>query len=147
MNHIVNNLWLGSQYDADELVRNNPEKITAILNVRGADAYNPPGRDQAAEHPGKAYKWISAADSGAVSPEHLKEALDWLQEQTDNGERILIHCRHGISRSPAFLAAFMVKSGISSSLEEAKATISVHRLVYPASVSTACNDHDRKRSR
>ena len=52
MNHIVNNLWLGSQDDADELVRKNPEKITAILNVRGPDAYDPPGRNQAAEHPG-----------------------------------------------------------------------------------------------
>jgi len=55
MHRIVKNLWIGSQRDADELVRNNPEKITAILNVRGADAYNPPGRDQAAEHLGKAY--------------------------------------------------------------------------------------------
>jgi hypothetical protein len=75
MNHIVTNLWLGGQYDADELVRYNPEKITAILNVRGADAYNPPGRDQAAEHPGKVYKWISSTDDGAISPEHLREKL------------------------------------------------------------------------
>jgi GGDEF domain-containing protein len=132
MQHIVNNLWLGGQQDADELVRNNPEKITAILNVRGADAYKPPGRDQATEHPGKAYKWIPAPDTGVVYHEHVKEALVWLQEQTDKGERILIHCKHGVSRSPAFLAAFMVESGISSSLEEAKAAISVHRSVQPA---------------
>jgi GGDEF domain-containing protein len=132
MNHIVNNLWLSSQYDADELVRNNPEKITAILNVRGTDAYHPPGRDQSAEHPGKAYKWIPAPDIEVISPKHVKEALAWLQEQTDKGERILIHCKHGISRSPGFLAAFMVASGISSSLEDAKATISVHRPVQPA---------------
>ena len=52
MDHIVNNLWLGSQDDADQLVRKNPEKISAILNVRGPDAYQPPGRDQSAEHPG-----------------------------------------------------------------------------------------------
>jgi GGDEF domain-containing protein len=132
MHHIVNNLWLGSQQDADELVRNNPEKITAILNVRGADAYKPPGRDQASEHPGKVYKWIPAPDTGTISHEHVREALAWLQEQTNKGERILIHCKHGISRSPAFLAAFMVESGISSSLEEAKTTISVHRPVQPA---------------
>lgn len=132
MHHIVNNLWLGSQHDADELVRNNPEKITAILNVRGADAYDPPGRDQAAEHPGKAYKWIPAPDIGTISPKHVREALLWLREQTDKREQILIHCQHGISRSPAFLAAFMVESGISPSLEEAKATISVHRPVQPA---------------
>jgi predicted protein tyrosine phosphatase len=132
MDHIINNLWLGSQQDADELIRNNPEKITAILNVRGADAYRPPGRDQASEHPGKAYKWIPAPDTGVVYPEHVKEALVWLQEQADKHERILIHCKYGISRSPAFLAAFMVESGISSSLEEAKATISVHRAVQPA---------------
>jgi GGDEF domain-containing protein len=62
----------------------------------------------------------------------VKEALLWLQEQTDKGERILIHCKYGISRSPAFLAAFMVESGISSSLEEAKTTISVYRDVQPA---------------
>ena len=132
MDHIINNLWLGSQQDADDLVRNNPEKITAILNVRGADAYRPPGRDQSAEHPGKTYKWIPAPDTGVVYPEHVKEALAWLQEQTDKRERILIHCKYGISRSPAFLAAFMVESGISSSLEEAKAAISVHRAVQPA---------------
>jgi len=134
MDHIINNLWLGSQQDADELVRNNPEKITAILNVRGADDYKPPGRDQAAEHPGKAYKWIPAPDTGVIYPEHVKEALVWLQEQTDKHERILIHCKYGISRSPAFLAAFMVESGISSSPEEAKTTISVHRDVQPATL-------------
>jgi predicted protein tyrosine phosphatase len=134
MDHIIKNLWLGSQQDADELVLNNPEKITAILNVRGADAYKPPGRDQASEHPSKAYKWIPAPDTGVIYPEHVKEALVWLQEQTDKRERILIHCKHGISRSPAFLAAFMVENGISSSLEEAKATISVHRAVQPATL-------------
>jgi GGDEF domain-containing protein len=134
MDHIINNLWLGTQQDADELVRNNPEKITAILNVRGADAYKPPGRDQASEHPGKAYKWIPAPDTGVVYPEHVREALIWLQEQTDKRERILIHCKFGISRSPAFLAAFMVESGISSSLDEAKAAISVHRAVQPATL-------------
>ncbi len=132
MNHIVNNLWLGSQQDADDVVRKNPEKITAILNVRGPDAYHPPGRDQSAEHPGKAYKWIAAPDIGIIYPKHVKEAMAWLQEQTDQGARILIHCKHGISRSPGFLAAFMVERRISVSLEEAKAMISVHRHVLPA---------------
>lgn len=132
MQRIVNNLWLGSQDDADKLVRHNPEKITAILNVRGTDAYYPPGRDQSAEHPGKAYKWIPAPDIGTISPKHVREALAWLREQTDKNERILLHCKYGISRSPAFLAAFMVESGISPSLEEAKARISVHRRVQPA---------------
>ncbi|MFY9645879.1 MAG: dual specificity protein phosphatase family protein [Terriglobales bacterium] len=132
MNHIVNNLWLGSQQDADDLIRNNPEGITAILNVRGPDAYKPPGRDQSPEHPGKAYKWIPAPDNEVIYPWHVREALQWLEEQTAAGERILIHCMHGISRSAGFLAAFLVKSGISSNLEEAKATISAHRLVIPA---------------
>src|SRR6202158_2637517 len=134
MDHIINNLWLGSQQDADELIRDNPEKVSAILNVRGADAYKPPGRDQSAEHPGKAYKWIPAPDTGVIYPEHVKEALLWLQEQTDKRSRILIHCKYGISRSPAFLAAFRVESGIPSSLEEAKTTISVHRDVQPATL-------------
>jgi GGDEF domain-containing protein len=132
MDHIINNLWLGGQQDADELVHHNPEEITAILNVRGPDAYQPRGRDQSAEHPGKAYKWIAAPDTGLISPDHVRAALAWLQEQTDKHERILIHCKYGISRSAGFLAAFMVKSGISSNLEEAKATISLHRGVQPA---------------
>ena len=132
MNHIVDNLWLGSQDDADGLVRNNPEKITAILNVRGPDAYHPPGRDQAAEHFDRAYKWIPAPDIGIIYPKHVKEAVGWLQERTGNGGRILIHCRCGISRAPGFLAAFMVASGISSNVEEAKAAICVHRAVLPA---------------
>jgi GGDEF domain-containing protein len=129
INRIVNNLWLGSQHDADELVCSNPERITAILNVRGPDVYHPPGRDQAAEHPGKAYKWVPAPDIGLIYPKHVREALAWLHEQTEKSERILIHCKHGLSRSPAFLAAFMVERGISSSLDEAKATILIHRPV------------------
>ena len=132
MHHIVNNLWLGSQRDADGLVRNNPENITAILNVRGPDAYNPPGHDQSAEHPGKTYKYIPAPDIESIYPKHVKEAVQWLREQTGKGARILIHCKHGISRSPAFLAAFMVESGISPNLEEAKAAISARRPVHPA---------------
>jgi GGDEF domain-containing protein len=132
MHHIVNNLWLGSQKDADELVRRNPEGITAILNVRGPDAYKPPGRDQSAEHAGKKYKWIPAPDTGRISPEHLREAVAWLQEQTENGERILVHCKHGISRSAGFLAAFMVKRGLAATVEEATAIISAHTAVQPA---------------
>jgi GGDEF domain-containing protein len=132
MDHIVENLWLGGQQDADDLIRNNPENISAILNVRGADAYQPPGRDQSAEHPGKAYKWIPAPDTGLVSPNHVKEAVAWLQEQSAKQQRTLIHCMFGISRAPGFLAAFMVSSGISSTLEEAKATISIYRRVQPA---------------
>jgi GGDEF domain-containing protein len=134
MNHIVNNLWLGSQQDADDLVRNNPENITAILNVRGADDYDPPGRDQSAEHPGKAYKWIPAPDIEIIYARHVKEGVAWLREQTDKGERILIHCKHGLSRSAGFLVAYMVECGISSSPEEAKATIAAHRTVYPATL-------------
>jgi len=132
MHRIVNDLWLGSQQDADDLVRKNPENVTAILNVRGPDAYYPLGRDQSAEHPGKAYKYIPAPDIGIIYPGHMKEGLEWLQEQTGKRQRILIHCKHGISRSPGFLAAFMVASGISSTFEEAKAAISVHRPVHPA---------------
>lgn len=136
MNQVVNNLWVGSQRDADELARHNPEKITAILNVRGPDAYRPAGRDQSSEHPGKAYKWLAAPDTGLVSPGHVREALGWLKEQTERQERILVHCMFGISRAPAFVAAFMVESGISSNLEEAKATISMHRNVQPATQLT-----------
>jgi GGDEF domain-containing protein len=141
MNHIVNNLWLGSQQDADDLVRKNPEGITAILNVRGKDAYHPPGRDQSAEHPGKAYKWIPAPDIAIIYPKQVKEALAWLQEQTNKNERILIHCKHGISRSAGFLAAFMVASGICSSAEEAKAAISLRRHVLPATLVVESVSH------
>lgn len=141
MQHIVNNLWLGTQQDADDLVRNNPEKITAILNVRGPDAYHPSGRDQSAQHPGKAYKWIPAPDTGILSPDHIKEAVQWLQEQTEKRQRILIHCKHGISRSPGVLAAFLVKSGVCSNLAEAITTIKVHRNVQPASQMVESSVH------
>jgi protein-tyrosine phosphatase len=132
MDHIVNNLWLGSQQDADDLLRKNPANITAILNVRGIDAYHPPGRDQSAQHPVKAYRYIPAPDIGLVYPKHVKEAVTWLQEQTEKDERILIHCKHGISRSPGFLAAFMVENRISASAEEATAVMLKHRHVVPA---------------
>src|ERR1700742_2821050 len=134
MHHIIKNLWMGSQGDPVPMVRQNSEETTAILNVRGPDAYDPPGQDQSAEHPAKAYKWIPAPDIGTIYPWHVKEAVLWLREQTDKGARILIHCKYGISRSPGILAAYMVESGISPSLEEARAMIGLHRSVQPATV-------------
>ncbi len=136
MDHIVDNLWLGSQSDADDLIRSNPEAITAILNVRGPDAFRPPGRDQSAEHPGKAYKWIPAPDVARIYPKDVTEAVTWLRAQTEKRERILIHCKHGLSRSPAFLAAFMVESGISKTLEAAQAAILArHRSMFATQVA------------
>ena len=132
MDHIVNNLWLGSQKDADGLIRHNPAGITAILNVRGPDAYQPPGRNQSALHSDKAYKWIPAPDTGHVSPTHVREALAWLEDRTAEQHHILLHCMFGISRSPAFLAAFMVKSGISANPDDARARILLRRRVQPA---------------
>lgn len=49
---------------------------------------------------------------------HFKDCIEFIHRAVSRGEKILIHCRMGISRSATIVLAYLMRYGISGSLEE-----------------------------
>jgi predicted protein tyrosine phosphatase len=50
--------------------------------------------------------------------EHFKDCIEFIHGAVSRGEKILIHCRMGVSRSATIVLAYLMRYGISGSLAE-----------------------------
>lgn len=65
---------------------------------------------------------LPTRDLCAVAPEMLDRGVAWVNGQLDLGERVFVHCEHGIGRSALLVCCVLVSRGHSprSALELAK---------------------------
>lgn len=75
--------------------------FSAILNVAAQSSYEPPE--------GIEYRKIPLKDDGSNDCDEIDRAVDSLHELIDQGHRVLVHCRQGVSRSPLVVAAYLSK--------------------------------------
>ena len=89
--------------------------IRAIVNLKAAgfDVY-----------------FIPIVDEAAPGMEALESLLDWMQQQADSGNQMLVHCRYGIGRTGTVVLAFLLYAGYS--FTEARAMMK-HTPSWPAS--------------
>lgn len=102
MNHIISNLFLGSFEDSinsDQLVKN---KILHIINVA-----------KECEHKNKnneiTYHKFNINDNDDINESILRDVYELIDFFCDHDENVLIHCRHGISRSAVFVIYYLMK--------------------------------------
>ncbi len=95
-------------------------KITAIVNLRAEhqDAFGPPAP--------MAYLWLPAEDHTDPTLEQLLLGVQFIDTAVRADQRVLIHCKMGIGRSPTMAAAYLVWTGLSA--DEA-----IHKVVSAAS--------------
>ena len=74
---------------------------SAILNVATDSSYEPP--------PGVEYRKVGLSDDGRNDCDQIDRAVDTLHELIQQGKRVLVHCRAGVSRSPSVVAAYLAK--------------------------------------
>lgn len=98
MTLINDRIWLGNYYNGTQLVEENPNGITAVLDVSA----NPPY-----EHGKLKYHREPFWDGHTIPETMFWSSLLWLREMYDSGETILLHCVAGISRSPTIAASFL----------------------------------------
>jgi protein-tyrosine phosphatase len=55
---------------------------------------------------------LPTEDQRAVSPEMLDEGVAWVREGLAAGQRVLIHCQHGIGRSALLAMCVLVQDGM-----------------------------------
>ncbi len=107
--------------------------IRAVVDLRGED------RDDEAvllRH-GIAFLHLPTPDHGAIGPEMLETGVDFASRHLDRGERVLIHCEHGIGRSATLALCVLVDRGLDplAALELAKDRRS---LVSPSPAQYRC---------
>lgn len=96
-------LYIGNARDAQDLRVLQALGITRVLNVTA----HLPGYHQDS---GICYKTLPAMDSGHQNlRQFFDEAINFIDEARESGDRVLVHCQAGVSRSPTIVIAYLMK--------------------------------------
>ena len=104
MSQISHRLYVGGALAAADLAKDNPHKITAVLNV---DQH--PDEHQS---PDIVYMHVPFDDGSPIPQRQFVKALGWLKHMYEQGHTLYLHCAAGISRSVIITASFMHFMGI-----------------------------------
>ena len=108
-------VWIGRCLDQEEANRAVAEGVTAVLDLTMEF-------DESPAFTNVVYKNIPVLDLTAPSPEALREAVRFLNEESRRGI-VYVHCKIGYSRSAAAVAAWLLAAGQARTVEEAIARI------------------------
>ena len=101
---VLPHLYLGSRKAASSLRVLSQSGIRCVLNVTPSE----PNRFQHVE--GFTYKQIAVEDSHDVNiVERMPEAFQFIEQARAAGEKILVHCHAGMSRSVSVVLAYLIK--------------------------------------
>ncbi len=80
-------------------------RFTAVLSLRSEfqDVFGPPLP--------AAYLWLPVTDHTDPPPEQLLIGTQFIAAAVRTDQRVLVHCKMGIGRSPTMVAAYLVWSG------------------------------------
>jgi protein-tyrosine phosphatase len=110
-NELTPRVWIGgvlNQSEAAAAVRNG---VTAVLDLTAEFS-------EALPFLGVAYRNIPALDLTAPTVAQLEEMAAFIEEQAVQGI-VYVHCKIGYSRTVTAAAAYLLRSGIAPSVEEA----------------------------
>lgn len=105
-------LFIGKYRETLQLAYLQSKSISAMLQL-----------SESVEQHGIISLYLPVADIAPVSHKHLRQGLDFISEQRQIGNRVLVACGAGINRSAAFSAAAIKEAeGISlfDALKEVK---------------------------
>lgn len=93
-------------------------RIRAVVDLREEDCDD----QEALATAGLRFLHLPTPDLHPASPEMLERGVAFAREHIERGERVLIHCQHGIGRSPLLALCVMVDRGWQplEALEQAK---------------------------
>lgn len=101
INEILPNLYLGSVFAIKDL--KNIDQIISIISNDELGDWDP------FDSIGLPRKVINFEDKKEGISRYLDEVVDFIHELLASGKRVFIHCYAGISRSPSFVIAYLIK--------------------------------------
>lgn len=107
--------------------------IKAVVDLRGEDRDD---EEMLVRH-GVSFLHLPTPDHGAVATAMLEDGVAFVGRHLDRGERVLIHCEHGIGRSATLALCVLVQGGLDplAALELAKAR---RALISPSPAQYEC---------
>lgn len=101
-------LWLGDVGDAYSVAEMSDKGIFCVVSV----AEECPPAPAVKNNPKFTSKWVPLVDhSDTDIATHFQEVTSFIFQEIKAGRGVLIHCRHGVSRSATFVIAFLMRFG------------------------------------
>lgn len=114
---IIENLFLGSQDCCDNGVLDLYD-ITNVLSV---------GVEAPIKYPNITYKFVEILDLPDTNlNQYLENCISFIQTILDKGEKVLVHCNAGVSRSASVVIAYLILKR-NFSFEKAYETVKMSR--------------------
>ena len=110
MSWITPQLAVGGRIVPEDLHRLAAAGVTRVVDTRSEHQDD---ADQLAKE-GIALLYLPTPDTFPLTVEQLREGADWVNQQMNEGQRVLIHCEHGVGRSVLLTAAALVAGGMSA---------------------------------
>lgn len=107
---ITGSLAVGGSFQARDLRRLISEGVDAVVDLREEAA------DDAQALAQRGIEWchLPTPDTRALSQEQLAQGVEWVRGWMARGKRVLVHCEHGVGRSPLLACAVLVSQGFSA---------------------------------
>ena len=110
MSWITPQLAVGGRVLPEDLHRLAAAGVTRVVDTRSE--HQDDALSMAAE--GIELLYLPAPDTFPLSVDQLSQGAAWVNQQISQGQRVLIHCEHGVGRSVLLTAAALVASGMSA---------------------------------
>ena len=110
MSWVTENLAVGGRIRPRDVARLAVVGVTRVVDTRAE--FKDDERALGAE--GIKLLYLPTPDTHPLTVEQLREGATWVNQQIADGQRVLIHCEHGVGRSVLLTAASLVASGMSA---------------------------------
>jgi Dual specificity phosphatase, catalytic domain len=107
---VTDELGVGGVFRRSDIPRLRRMGVNAVVDCRaeGSDDQN------ALRRHGIDFLWLPAPDTHEISQEALDRGVVWVRERIGRGQRVYVHCLHGVGRGPLLGACVLVSSGYSA---------------------------------
>ena len=110
MSWITPHLAVGGRVLPSDIPRLARTGITRVVDTRSEKMDDA----KALAREGIELLYLPAPDTYPLAVEQLREGARWINEQIAQGEKVLVHCEHGVGRSVLLTASALVAGGMSA---------------------------------
>jgi protein tyrosine phosphatase (PTP) superfamily phosphohydrolase (DUF442 family) len=107
---VTRSLAVGGRVREEDIARLARAGITRVVDTRAEYRDD----EAALNREGIQLLYLPAPDTHPLTVEDLLEGSAWALQQIRDGERVLIHCEHGVGRSVLLTCAVLVRDGYSA---------------------------------
>ena len=110
MSWVTDSLAVGGRVREDDIERLAQSGVTRVVDTRAEYKDD----EAALNRANIQLLYLPTPDTQPLTIEQLLEGTAWVLEQIRAGEKVLIHCAHGVGRSVLLTAASLVRDGYST---------------------------------